>query len=94
MIDADGWAQPRLMAFMQAQGAIEPEEMARTFNCGIGMAVVVAAEAADAVIADLTAAGESVSRIGRVEGGQRGCTVTGSTETWSARAPWKATHHA
>ena len=94
MIDADGWAQPRLMAFLQAQGAIEPEEMARTFNCGIGMAVVVAAEAADAVIADLTAAGESVSRIGRVEAGQRGCTVTGSTETWSARAPWKATHHA
>ena len=94
VIDADSWAQPRLMAFLQAQGAIEPEEMARTFNCGIGMAVVVAEEAADAVIADLTAAGESVSRIGRVEAGRRGCTVTGSTETWSARAPWKATHHA
>ncbi len=28
------------MAFLQAQGAIEPEEMARTFNCGIGMAVI------------------------------------------------------
>jgi phosphoribosylformylglycinamidine cyclo-ligase len=32
------------MAFLQAQGNIEPEEMARTFNCGIGMAVVVAPE--------------------------------------------------
>ncbi|MGZ8998523.1 MAG: phosphoribosylformylglycinamidine cyclo-ligase, partial [Allosphingosinicella sp.] len=41
-IDAGSWEQPRLMAFLQAQGAIEPEEMARTFNCGIGMALVVA----------------------------------------------------
>src|SRR5881628_2330239 len=42
VIDADAWEQPRLMAYLQAQGAIEPEEMARTFNCGIGMAVIVA----------------------------------------------------
>ncbi|MEK6638041.1 MAG: phosphoribosylformylglycinamidine cyclo-ligase, partial [Pseudomonadota bacterium] len=38
-VNADLWPQPRLMAFLQAQGHIEPEEMARTFNCGIGMAV-------------------------------------------------------
>jgi phosphoribosylformylglycinamidine cyclo-ligase len=94
VVDADAWAQPRLMAFLQAQGAIEPEEMARTFNCGIGMAVVVAAEAAESVAADLTAAGEEVFRIGRIDAGERGCTVTGSIETWSARAAWTATHHA
>jgi phosphoribosylformylglycinamidine cyclo-ligase len=94
VIDADTWRQPRLMAFLQAQGAIEPEEMARTFNCGIGMAVVVAADAADGVMADLTAAGEEVFRIGRIEEGQRGCTVTGSTETWSAREAWTATYNA
>src|SRR3546814_2832335 len=29
VVDADGWEQPRLMAFLQAQGNIEPEEMAR-----------------------------------------------------------------
>ena len=40
-VDADGWDQPGLMAFLQAQGNIEPEEMARTFNCGVGMVVVV-----------------------------------------------------
>jgi phosphoribosylformylglycinamidine cyclo-ligase len=94
VVDADAWAQPRLMAFLQAQGAIEPEEMARTFNCGIGMAVVVAAEAAESVAADLTVAGEEVFRIGRIDAGERGCTVTGSIETWSARAAWTATHHA
>jgi phosphoribosylformylglycinamidine cyclo-ligase len=92
-VDADAWEQPRLMAFLQAQGGIEPEEMARTFNCGIGMAVIVAADEAEAVAADLLAAGETVFTIGRIEAGQRGCTVTGGDETWSARAPWTATHH-
>lgn len=93
-VDADSWAQPRLMAFLQAQGNIEPQEMARTFNCGIGMVAVVAANQADAVAAELEAAGETVHRIGTIEAGQRGCTVSGSVETWSARADWEATHHA
>ncbi|PZQ59344.1 MAG: phosphoribosylformylglycinamidine cyclo-ligase [Sphingomonas taxi] len=91
-VDADAWEQPRLMAFLQAQGGIEPEEMARTFNCGIGMAVVVAAAQADAVGAALRKAGETVFTIGRIADGERGCTVTGGTETWSARAAWTATH--
>ncbi|USU05427.1 phosphoribosylformylglycinamidine cyclo-ligase [Sphingomonadaceae bacterium OTU29LAMAA1] len=92
VVDADAWEQPRLMAFLQAQGAIEPEEMARTFNCGIGMAVVVEADRADAVATALRAAGETVHAIGRIEPGPRGCTVRGSTETWSARKDWTATH--
>ena len=92
VIDADAWEQPRLMAFLQAQGQIEPEEMARTFNCGIGMAVVVAADEAEAVAAALDKAGETVFRIGAIEAGPRGCTVRGSVETWSARADWTATH--
>jgi len=93
-IDADAWPQSPLMGFLQAQGRIEPEEMARTFNCGIGMAVIVAAENADAVVAALTAAGETVYRIGRIEPGVRGCTVAGSDETWAKRDAWSATHHA
>ena len=91
-IDADAWEQPRLMAFLQAQGNIEPEEMARTFNCGIGMVLAVAAAEADGVARDLAAAGETVLRIGRIEPGQRGCTVRGSDETWSARGAWEAIH--
>jgi phosphoribosylformylglycinamidine cyclo-ligase len=93
-IDADGWQQSRLMAFLQAQGGIEPEEMARTFNCGIGMAVIVAADEAEAVANALRAANERVETIGAIEKGKRGCTVTGSTGTWSAREDWSATHHA
>ena len=92
VVDADSWDQSRLMAFLQAQGRIEPAEMARTFNCGIGMVLAVAPELADEVTAALGACGESVSRIGRIEAGERGCTVRGSQGTWSARSDWEATH--
>ncbi|UYY58992.1 phosphoribosylformylglycinamidine cyclo-ligase [Sphingomonas sp. S2-65] len=91
-IDASVWPLPRLMAFLQAQGNIEPEEMARTFNCGIGMVAAVAANHAEAVSRELTEAGETVFTIGTVEAGSRGCTVFGAEETWSARQPWSATH--
>ncbi|MFZ5665095.1 MAG: phosphoribosylformylglycinamidine cyclo-ligase [Pseudomonadota bacterium] len=91
-IDADAWAQTRLMAFLQAQGNIEPEEMARTFNCGIGMVLVVAESDVASVTADLEAAGETVHRIGRIDAGDKGCTVSGSIETWSAKSAWSATH--
>ncbi|EZP73368.1 Phosphoribosylformylglycinamidine cyclo-ligase [Sphingomonas paucimobilis] len=92
VVDADGWEQPRLMAFLQAQGNIEPEEMARTFNCGVGMVLAVDADVADAVAAELEAARETVLRVGVVESGEKGCTVKGSQETWSAKADWSATH--
>ena len=92
-IDADRWPQPRLMAFLQAQGNIEPGEMARTFNCGIGMIVVVAPDEAGAAVEALKAAGETVFTIGGAEAGPRGCTVSGSAETWWARSDWTATHN-
>ncbi len=92
VVDADAWEQSRLMAFLQAQGAIEPDEMARTFNCGIGMVVIVSSDEAEAVTAALTASDETVHMIGRIEAGTHGCTVRGSAGTWSARADWTATH--
>ena len=94
MVDADAWEQPRLMAFLQAQGNIEPAEMARTFNCGVGMVLVVAEDDVQAVTQNLEAAGETVFRIGGIEQGARGCTVRGSAGTWSARADWIAEHNA
>ncbi len=92
-VNADLWPQPRLMAFLQAQGHIEPEEMARTFNCGIGMAVVVGEAAVDQITAELQAAGETVHQIGRIVSGTKGCTVSGTGDTWSAMGDWSATHH-
>jgi len=92
MIDAAAWEQPRLMAFLQAQGGIEPGEMARTFNCGIGMVLAVAAAHAEQVARDLEGAGESVSRIGEIVEDRRGCTIGGSAGIWSARSDWQASH--
>jgi phosphoribosylformylglycinamidine cyclo-ligase len=91
-VDADLWPQPRLMAFLQAQGNIEPEEMARTFNCGVGMVLAVAADKAADVTERLQAAGENVFPVGRIESGDKGCTVRGSIETWAAKSDWSATH--
>ena len=91
-IDAGSWTQPRLMAFLQAQGNIEPAEMARTFNCGIGMVLAVAADEVQSLTKDLTDAGETVHVIGAIEAGARGCTVQGSSEDWSARETWEAVH--
>ena len=93
MIDADSWPLPRLFAFLQAGGSIEPAELARTFNCGIGMVAIVREDEATQVIERLESAGETVFRIGHVEAGEAGCTVSGSAETWSARESWTATHH-
>ncbi|MGE3692826.1 MAG: phosphoribosylformylglycinamidine cyclo-ligase [Novosphingobium sp.] len=90
-VSADAWEQPRLMAFLQAQGNIEPGEMARTFNCGVGMVLSVGASDAEGVTSDLEAAGEEVFRIGQIRAGERGCTVSGGSETWSARESWEAT---
>ena len=93
MVDADSWPLPRLFAFLQAGGAIEPGELARTFNCGIGMVAVVREASVDGVTEALEAAGETVLRIGSIEAGEMGCTVSGSADSWSARENWSATHH-
>jgi phosphoribosylformylglycinamidine cyclo-ligase len=67
--------------------------MARTFNCGVGMVIAVAEGDVTDVTAALEAAGETVHRIGHIAAGEKGCTVKGSIETWSAMSDWTATHH-
>jgi phosphoribosylformylglycinamidine cyclo-ligase len=93
IVDADAWEQPRLMAFLQAQGNIEPEEMARTFNCGVGMVALVREEDVKNVSEELERAGEITFQIGRVETGVKGCTVRGLAGSWSGRSDWTATHN-
>ena len=93
LVDADGWEQPGLMRFMQQEGDIAPAEMARTFNCGVGMALAVAPEHVEIVRTRLEDAGETVLALGRIEDGEKGCTVRGSAGTWGADAEWTATHN-
>lgn len=53
-IDAGSWQLPKLFQWLQAEGNVDAQEMYRTFNCGIGMVVIVDAADADAAAAFLT----------------------------------------
>jgi phosphoribosylformylglycinamidine cyclo-ligase len=94
IVEADRWPFPLIFSLLQEGGRIAPEEMARTFNCGVGMAVIVSADQAGEAATDLKDAGETVFEIGRIEEGQRGCTVLGRVGDWNAAKDWSATHHA
>ncbi len=65
-IDPHSWPQPPLFAWLQQQGNIADAEMHRTFNCGIGMVLVVRAADAARAQQQLAAAGETVWRIGEI----------------------------
>jgi phosphoribosylformylglycinamidine cyclo-ligase len=65
-VDPASWTRPQLFDWLQKAGNVEPEEMLRTFNCGIGLAVVVAAADAAAAMAQLQASGETVWQIGEI----------------------------
>ncbi|WP_432786859.1 Phosphoribosylformylglycinamidine cyclo-ligase [Oligella sp. MSHR50489EDL] len=60
------WQLPPLFRWLQEQGNVDTQEMYRVFNCGLGMVIVVAPEAADAIKAQLSAAGETVYHIGEI----------------------------
>jgi phosphoribosylformylglycinamidine cyclo-ligase len=74
-LDRNAWPHDPVFDWLQSAGNISDAEMYRTFNCGIGMVVIVAAEQADAAIAQLRAAGESVQVIGTVERGTGGVLI-------------------
>ena len=76
-IDLDAWALPPVFGWMAKVGEIEPGEMLKTFNCGIGMVVVCAPDRAEALAQLLGEAGETVCRLGTV-GGAAGIRYTGS----------------
>jgi phosphoribosylformylglycinamidine cyclo-ligase len=94
VIDVRSWEFPPLFALLQEGGSIAAEEMARTFNCGIGMVAIVDGGDVEAVVSRLEQAGERASVIGSVESGARGCTVRGAAGTWGAAEDWTASHDA
>ena len=69
-LDATSWHAPPVFLWLYETGRLKPEEMLRTFNCGIGMVLVVAAEYADATINYLTERGETVYRMGELVPGE------------------------
>lgn len=67
VLDAQGWELPPVFGWLAQAGDIGAADMAVTFNCGIGMAVICAPEEADKIAAILEGAGETVYKIGRIE---------------------------
>nr|WP_314898888.1 phosphoribosylformylglycinamidine cyclo-ligase [uncultured Deefgea sp.] len=65
-IDAKSWTMPKLFQWLQEQGNVAPQEMYKTFNCGVGMVVVMSAADAAAATALLQAEGETVYQLGTV----------------------------
>ncbi|MCO6504528.1 MAG: phosphoribosylformylglycinamidine cyclo-ligase [Snodgrassella sp.] len=65
-IDAHSWPLPKLFQWLQQAGNIDTQEMYRTFNCGIGMVLIVEANEAKAVQQFLQQEGESVYQLGHI----------------------------
>ena len=60
------WTRPPLFDWLQQAGDVTPDEMLRTFNCGIGLCIIVAASDAEAAITHLQESGETVWQIGEI----------------------------
>jgi phosphoribosylformylglycinamidine cyclo-ligase len=71
-IKKGSWDMPALFTWLQAQGNVAESEMHKTFNCGIGMVVIVAKEQASAAMTLLKAEGEQVFEIGHIRAQQVG----------------------
>jgi phosphoribosylformylglycinamidine cyclo-ligase len=67
-LDRSAWPRLPLFSWLQQAGGVADQEMFRVFNCGIGMAVVVAEPDAERALASLNASGERAYRIGRIRG--------------------------
>jgi len=65
-IDLSAWDFPTVFKWLQSNGQIDEAEMLRTFNCGIGMVILVAEDSADEISQALSLAGEKVYRLGHV----------------------------
>ena len=67
VIDTDSWQQPAVFKWLKSKGNVTDTEMYRTFNCGVGMVIVVDAEDQAKTLAALTKAGESPWVIGHIK---------------------------
>ncbi|WP_439817973.1 phosphoribosylformylglycinamidine cyclo-ligase [Zavarzinia sp. CC-PAN008] len=90
-LDAAAWTLSPAIAWAAQVARLGPAELASTFNCGLGMIAVVAADRVEAVTAVLRAEGETVTTIGRIESGtgEAQVVIDGSAGTWGQEAAWR-----
>jgi phosphoribosylformylglycinamidine cyclo-ligase len=65
-IHTGSWREPAIFGVLAQAASLEPDEMLKTFNMGIGMAVVFPANRAAAAAALLRGEGETVFEIGEI----------------------------
>jgi len=75
-LDRTSWERPPLFRFIQERGNVPEEDMLRTFNLGVGFAVVARPDQAAGVMAELTGQGETCWKLGEIVSGPRGVTWT------------------
>ena len=63
-LNSGSWHTPALFDWLRKMGNVDQQEMYRTFNCGIGMVVIVNEQDSDTTIKHLLASGETATRIG------------------------------
>jgi phosphoribosylformylglycinamidine cyclo-ligase len=72
VVETDSWRRPAIFDWLQRQGNIAPGEMARTFNCGVGMVVCVVRTELNRTLELLRGAGETAWPMGFIEAGATG----------------------
>jgi phosphoribosylformylglycinamidine cyclo-ligase len=83
-LDAAAWPLPPVFRWLGSQGGLSTAELARTFNCGIGMVVIAAPDRAEALTAILADHGETVYRIGQVVADAgRSVAIAGADSAWA-----------
>jgi len=75
VVRASSWERGPVFDWLQRTGNIATDEMHRTFNCGIGMTVTVAASNVDKALASLRASGETATVIGEIRAGANGTVI-------------------
>ncbi|UYN97367.1 MAG: phosphoribosylformylglycinamidine cyclo-ligase [Enhydrobacter sp.] len=84
-LDARQWKAPAVFGWLRDAGRVPTDDMLRTFNCGLGMIVIVTKSDAGRVVKALTGAGESVHEVGVIEstpGTEAGCVVENADALW------------
>ncbi len=71
VVDTDSWQLPEVFQWLQDNGNVEINEMYRTFNCGVGMVLIVDTNDAEAIVSMLVQNGENAWQLGTVEPGDK-----------------------
>ncbi len=71
-IDPNAWHRPEIFQWLQSEGQVADDEMWRTFNCGIGLIIIVSPENAAKAEALLEQCGETAFHIGQIQAGRAG----------------------